>query len=416
MLGILTTHPIQYQVPIWKSLAKRGNVPISVFFMSKQGLSDCLDPDFGRSFAWDIDLCGGYDHEFLDVKAGKRNDSFLSLRLEPGFQKLLLDRGVKVLWIQGWQVAAYWQAILAARNLGIETWLRGDSNLKSSRAGWLRFAKDLALDRLLKRVERFLYTGEANKQFYLAHGIPDERLAPAPHCVDNQRFEEQTRSFHDARGYLRAQWGISEDAFCFLFVGKFISKKRPLDLAEAARRVQDLMPNQRIHLLWVGAGALWDAARAHCHIRFDAKDFYEAQKHGDPSGVPASFAGFLNQSEIAKAYVAADCLVLPSETEETWGLVVNEAMACGLPAIVSDAVGCAPNLLQRWPELCFPVGDVAALARSMITCIASPPSSEQIASVISCYDISTTVGTVERLYDSFASKASTRGTPTALVV
>jgi glycosyltransferase involved in cell wall biosynthesis len=77
---------------------------------------------------------------------------------------------------------------------------------------------------------------------------------------------------------------------------------------------------------------------------------------------PASFPGFKNQSELPAYYAAADVLVLPSESE-TWGLVVNEAMACGLPAIVSDAVGCAPDLIEEGKTgFTYPVGDVDALA------------------------------------------------------
>jgi glycosyltransferase involved in cell wall biosynthesis len=77
------------------------------------------------------------------------------------------------------------------------------------------------------------------------------------------------------------------------------------------------------------------------------------------------FAGFLNQSEIIKAYVAADVLVLPSDGGETWGLVVNEAMACGLPCIVSDQVGCGPDLVTRDTGAIFRLGDVQQLATRM---------------------------------------------------
>jgi glycosyltransferase involved in cell wall biosynthesis len=83
--------------------------------------------------------------------------------------------------------------------------------------------------------------------------------------------------------------------------------------------------------------------------------------------VPVRFTGFLNQSEIAKAYIAADMLVLPSDGGETWGLVVNEAMCCGRPCIVSDQVGCGPDLVQSGQTgAVFPLGDVDALAKLMV--------------------------------------------------
>jgi glycosyltransferase involved in cell wall biosynthesis len=90
--------------------------------------------------------------------------------------------------------------------------------------------------------------------------------------------------------------------------------------------------------------------------------------------IAATFAGFLNQTEMPKAYVAADCLVLPSDYGETWGLVVNEAMACGLPAVVSDRVGCGPDLVEDGVTgRIFPFGEVAALA-GVIRSLADRPA------------------------------------------
>ena len=85
-----------------------------------------------------------------------------------------------------------------------------------------------------------------------------------------------------------------------------------------------------------------------------------------PRGISCSFAGFLNQSEIPLAYAAADALVLPSDAGETWGLVVNEAMACGRPAIVSDRVGCREDLvLEGETGLSFRFGDWEELGGQM---------------------------------------------------
>ena len=80
----------------------------------------------------------------------------------------------------------------------------------------------------------------------------------------------------------------------------------------------------------------------------------------------AWWAGFLNQSQLGEAYAIADCLVLPSDWGETWGLVVNEAMATGLPCVVSDRVGCGPDLVV--PGVTgdvVPFGDVPALSAAL---------------------------------------------------
>src|SRR4029077_16141557 len=118
-------------------------------------------------------------------------------------------------------------------------------------------------------------------------------------------------------------------------------------------------PLQSAHLLFVGSGELGDALRGACDVVHDAEVGRMACSTG-AGRVKASFTGFLNQTEISRAYVAADCLVLPSGYGETWGLVVNEALASSLPSLVSHACGCAEDLVGR--ALSFPVGDIASLS------------------------------------------------------
>jgi glycosyltransferase involved in cell wall biosynthesis len=126
---------------------------------------------------------------------------------------------------------------------------------------------------------------------------------------------------------------------------------------------------RNIHLLFVGSGELEREMRQSCHVVYDAEraglQAPESSLSATSPGAlpPASFAGFLNQTEISRAYVAADCLVLPSDYGETWGLVVNEALASGLPCIVSDACGCAEDLAGA--EFSFPMGNLVALANKL---------------------------------------------------
>jgi glycosyltransferase involved in cell wall biosynthesis len=398
VLAILTTHPIQYQIPIWKGLAERGNIPFKVFYMSDQGLRPRFDAGFGESFSWDIDLLGGYESEFLDACTGRRLDSFSRVRLKRGFGRALREIGAKVLWIQGWQVAAYWQAVFEARKAGIEVWVRGETNARSNAGRIGRRVKRQLLRQLLRRIDRFLYIGEANRTFYLQQGVPNEQLAAAPYCVDNGRFAAASELARRERDRIREEWGIPLEAFCFLFAGKFVPKKRPFDLVEAARRAQFALHEKKIHLLWVGTGELGAGLRQACHLSFDkgTREPANAQRYSEPDG---SFVGFLNQSEISKAYVAADCLVLPSDAGETWGLVVNEAMASGLPCVVSKDCGCVEDLIAPiTPDLCFPMGDIDALERAMLAAITHTPSPQLLRSHISKYDIARTIDTVECLY------------------
>src|SRR5262249_218947 len=150
------------------------------------------------------------------------------------------------------------------------------------------------------------------------------------------------------RHELRRKWQLNQDSTVFVFAGKFTSKKRPLDFIRAIIRVA--RESLAIEGLMVGDGPL----RNQCEQLIIAVQ------------APVRFTGFLNQSEIPAAYVAADALVLPSDGGETWGLVVNEAMACGLPCIVSDRVGCGPDLIASTDAgMIYPVGDIPALAQAM---------------------------------------------------
>ena len=104
-----------------------------------------------------------------------------------------------------------------------------------------------------------------------------------------------------------------------------------------------------MHLLMVGDGEL----------RSKAEELA-------PAEAPVTFTGFLNQTEIGDAYAAADMLVLPSDYGETWGLVVNEGMVFELPAIVSDRVGCGPDLIDEGTTgRTVPFGNVEELASTI---------------------------------------------------
>jgi glycosyltransferase involved in cell wall biosynthesis len=253
---------------------------------------------------------------------------------------------------------------------------------------------------ILRNIDQFLFIGDGNRRFYLAEGVKSELLHFAPYGVDNRYFAATADAFRDSRRDLRAKWKIPEDAFTILFVGKFEAKKRPLDLIAAVSALQEQRPDLKIHILWVGSGELGPILRQKSSVSFDA-DGPEYTCDARDKRPSASFAGFLNQSQIAQAYVAADCLVLPSGATETWGLVVNEAMACGLPCVVSDACGCAADLVTPLrADLCFPVGNTQRLQESLEALVFDRPSPDQLRRHIQRYDCLRTVELVEKLYSS----------------
>jgi len=319
--------------------------------------------------------------------------TFWTCRLRERLRDLLRASGAKALWIQGWQVAAYWQAVLEAKAANAEVWLRGESNDLAPSSITKRTVKRVMLGWLFSYVDRFLYIGSANKRLYRQFGVRDASLYPARYAIDNERFARQAAQLLGERMRLRRDWGIPDSAFCVLFCGKFISKKRPMDLVGAAKKLRTSGRLPNVHLLFAGSGKLGEQLRASCAIAFDAEGGgtlgpVQTGLHDRP---PASFVGFLNQTEVSRAYVAADCLVLPSDHGETWGLVVNEALASALPPIVSKACGCAEDLVGE--VFSFPTGSTTCLAERIVALQSEkakrlptlPSFSETVSSVISAY-------------------------------
>ena len=399
MLAILATHPIQYQVPIWQRLAKHKSVPFEVWYLTAHGITPSLDTQFGRVFSWDIDMMGGYPYRFPPEPFPNQLGDFWQTGLPHDFRFRLQNGQISALLVHGWNVRACWEAVYLAHRYGVKVFMRGDSNDLKQDTGIKKLVKRFLLGSLLQRVDGFLCVGSANKRLYQNYGVSEERLFSGPHCVDNQRFASQARQYAPEREALRRTWGIPDDAYCLLFVGKFIHKKNPLDLVAATQCLSLLDPGRKYHLLFVGSGALGTELRRRCHVVYDADpDLYEAS--ADAVGKPgASFAGFLNQTDISKAYVAADALVLPSDPNETWGLVVNEALASGLPVVASTACGATEDLVAPLdPNLCFPVGNIEGLANAIRHLADNPVSAEAIAALIARYDFNATVDTLEKLW------------------
>jgi glycosyltransferase involved in cell wall biosynthesis len=411
MLAILTTHPIQYQVPLWQALAKDGSVPFEVWYLTDHGTKQSYDEQFGKTFAWDLDTLSGYPHRFLRVNRDVNVSRFRGVRLAESLTKLLKEKNVDVLWVQGWQVMAYWQAIWQAHKAGVQVWLRGESNDLAPRSPsvFKRFAKRILLKQLFSRVDHFLYIGQANKRLYESYGVRPEQLHSTPYGVDNERFSRQANELLNQRSSLRRKWKIPDNAFCVLFAGKFIPKKRPFDLIAAVRNIQHGETERPIHLLFVGSGELDQSLRQTCQVVFDAgvqsiqAAKTEDETCNDNSGngalaVSASFPGFLNQTEISKAYVAADCLVLPSD-HETWGLVVNEAMASGLPCLASDMCGCSEDMINPLDSrLCFSMGDTRALASSLVACMEHPCFAIKSRDHVEKFSLAVSVEVIKKLY------------------
>lgn len=355
-LAILATHPIQYHVPWFQGLAARPELELKVFFSmlpnrQQQGVG------FGVPFKWDIPMLEGYAWEVLaNTSRSPALGRFFGANTPGVYQALEKFRPGAAI-VTGWQSLSLAQGLWACLRLGIPVLVRAESSALRPRPWWGR-----ALHRaLLSRFDAFLAIGAANREFYLRNGVTPEKIFSCPYFVDNARIGAQFEDFSARREEIRAEWGIPKESFCFVFVGKLQPKKRILDVLRAL--VLARASARDLHLLIAGDGEL----------------MAEAKAFAQGEDLPVTFAGFLNQTQVPRTYAAGDCLVLPSDYGETWGLVVNEAMVCGLPAIVSDRVGCGPDLVEDGATgSVFPFGNVAALANRMLALAADPATARRM--------------------------------------
>lgn len=361
-LAFVTSHPIQYQVPVFRHLESFDDIDFHVLFAMLPDAA-AQGAGFGVEFEWDIPLLEGYSYSVLDnVSANPRVTHFGGCDT-PGIINELRDREIDAVVVNGWVVKTCLQTLRACKKLKIPCIVRGEANHLRPRPWW----KKLLQRQLVRRFDAYLPIGTANREFYASYGVPESSMFDARYCIENERFERAAESLSGRRDQLRKKWKIPKDAVCFSFCGKFETKKHPVELVKAfgdavGHAVHDKNPvshavhdndhsrrhaQHDLHLLMVGDGEL----RSECE-RIVAE-----------RNLPVSFTGFLNQSEIVESYVASDCLVLPSDHGETWGLVVNEAMACGRPAIVSSQVGCERDLIiDGRTGFSFPFGDWDCLA------------------------------------------------------
>jgi len=346
-IGFLVSHPIQYYTPIFRELAKRCD--LTVFFAHRQSAEQQASAGFGVAFDWDIDLLSGYRSQFLtNVSRRPSTDRFWGCDT-PSIRQEIIQGRFDAFVVPGWALWSYWQAVRACRRVGVPILVRGDSQLLGRRHPLLRGAKRLAFARLLRCFDGYLYVGQRNREYLLHYGAPPSRLFFSPHCVDNDAFRAGAEAAQRSTGERRQSTGKKQ----ILFVGKLVPRKNPLDLLRSAALLQSR--GVPLEVAVAGAGELAGSL----------------EQFANTAGLAVQFHGFVNQTSLPAIYASADVVALPSNASETWGLTINEGMACGIPAVVSDAVGCGPDLVKAGETgAVFPVGDVAGMAEALETVLA----------------------------------------------
>jgi len=351
-LAIIATHPIQYYVPVYRALAQVPDLEIRVFFGSDFSVRGYRDAEFGVDFRWDVPLTEGYDHVFLSndprINGAIR---FWDLRASGLSDELRRFRPDCAL-ISAYMPFFWWEVMAILRAQGIPTMLRAEAtDAALPRSTWRRVLRSTLLRIFYRGVSRFLAIGYNARRHYVAHGIAPERIGWVPYCVDSELLARQVEEFLPQRERIRRELGFSPEDTVFIFTGKLIPKKDPLSLARALVAMPE-QERRRIGLIVMGTGELAEPMEVMCR---------------EALGSRCVFPGFVNQSQIGRYYAAADSLVLPSAWGETWGLVVNEALQFGVPAVVSDRVGCHPDLIvEGRTGLVFPAGRVERLTERLL--------------------------------------------------
>ena len=326
-LAIVTSHPIQYNAPAFRSLAAASGLDVRVFY-EWEGPRNSIDPEFGRTISWDVPLFDGYDYVFVpNASRDPGSHSFGGID-NPDLVGQLSAWRPDVLLVYGWSFRSHLRVLRTFRGK-LPILFRGDSTLVDESGFPRTLARRALLKWIYRHVDIALYTGTRNREYFRAHGLRDDQLTWAPHAVDNDYFSARADERDARAGAWRSELGIPPGDTVFLFAAKLVPRKDPATLLAAFLALRRTAPDRGAHLIFAGEGELLGSLRGAAQGRTDVH-----------------FIGFRNQSEMPVVYRLGDVNVLPSRVGETWGLSINEAMACGRAGIVSDRVGCGIDLIR----------------------------------------------------------------------
>jgi glycosyltransferase involved in cell wall biosynthesis len=356
-LGLVAPLPVHYQAPLYRALAADRRLEFTAIFGSREGAGAHLG-GYGRPIDFAVDVLAGYRSVFLPgservrvIPAGKTEPSPLALR-HPAVVAEIRRWDFEVLWLHGYNFVMHWLAIAAQRARRGAVYIREEQTLLHPRPPLKRMVKGIGL-RLLFTQCGGLHIGTNNRRWFEHYGLPPDRLFFTPYVVENARLREIARDLAPRKSELQDELGVAGQGPVIVTVSRLIPKKDPFTLLRAFARVRAL---NRCALLVVGTGELEE----------------ELRRHVAEAGIPdVTFAGFLSQMHVPRAYAAADIFALASRIHETWGIVVNEAMNFELPVVVTDKVGSAADLVDGSNGFVVPAGDEAALAARLLELVES---------------------------------------------
>lgn len=342
-LAAVTSHPVQYQAPLFQKLARHPQIDLTVYYGSDFSIQGEVDPGFGVPVKWDRPLLDGYRSIFL-THGGRVRSRLAQLVVYARIIPELWRQRYDAVFIHSYATPLSLLAYIGAWLSRTPVLLHTESELLRPRGRRLEFAKQFILRLLFRRTAAFLTIGTANREFYVHYGVSPARMFHTPYSVDNDFFSAEFERLRPRRAELKRALGFPEDLPVIVFSGKLMELKRVVDLMWAYQRLT--MQGKQAGLLIIGDGERRDELRS--LIRQQKLSY-------------ARFVGFKNQTELPQFYICGDVLVLPSRSE-TWGLVVNEAMLFSMPVVTTDMVGAGKDLVVPGVTgYIYPAGDVSRL-------------------------------------------------------
>ncbi|MEO6490245.1 MAG: glycosyltransferase family 4 protein [Ferruginibacter sp.] len=305
-------------------LSKRGKIAVKVFYTwGKAAMQEKYDPGFNKNIEWDIPLLEGYEFDFVTNTASKPGSHHFTGINNPGLIRDIEDWQADFVLVFGWAFKSHLKAICYFHKK-IPVIFRGDSTLLAEKSWLKKISRTVFLKWVYRHVDLALYVGSHNKNYFLHHGLTSKQLLFAPHAVDNYRFSIEHEKFSDEASKWREKLNIGNQQIVFLFAAKLDDNKNAGLLINSFISLN----NPDTHLIIAGSGDKEN----------DLYSLYKESKN-------IHFLPFQNQSVMPVLYRVGDVFVVPSRSE-TWGLSINEAMACGRALLVSDKCGAAVDLVK----------------------------------------------------------------------
>ena len=341
-LVLLTEIIAPYRISVFNVLARRAGLDLHVIFLAE------TDETLRQWRVYKNEIC--FSHQILPAwrwRAGKS-----SLLINRGLWSALNQVSSQVIICGGYNYAASWEALLWARRHGVAFVLWSESNGQDARRGrpWVEFLKTY----FLRHCDRFVVPGRASFEYLRSLGSPEASILTAPDAVDNSLFATQAENTRVHATEFREKLGLPSRFI--LFVGRLVPEKGIFDLLEAYAKLESSLRSE-VGLVFAGDG-------------ISKEELVQQAKRISPGAI--CFPGFAQREDLAGLYALAETLVLPTHSDP-WGLVVNEAMACGLPIVVSSVAGCSADLVEDgWNGYVVPPRDSEKLSVAIDSLLRQP--------------------------------------------